>query len=269
MSDTKDELYHQLAAQPRVELTGVVSASGSGGGMSRGDKLWCFVFTLVAWRMDGGDINHQELVVRRLATKRQLDSLCARINANTVVKLRARVAMQNVFERPEALLERIVSENHSDRELNECLAELLKPVIYSDSQFGDLLLDRSVTTFAGQTTWNGAPVKLRLWLDEVDELQAALRHARKFWANSKEWNQRVLDSIARECLPLKSENWQEDDGSTVSREQFEARMSLRSITIRPDGGFDVAYEDGDLFFGHDIIVMGKLSRKKLSAGIHG
>lgn len=264
-----DLLYRQLAAQPRVELRGIVSASGSGGGITPGDTLWTFCFALAAWRIDGGNINQQKLIVRRLATKEQLDLLRAQIKANTIVKLHARVAMQNVYKRPEALLEEIVGEDNSDGELNERLSELLRPVVVSDTQFGDLLLDRSVNTFVGNTTWNGTPVELRFWLHEVEELPAALRHARELWATSKEWNQRVLDCIARDCLPLKSENWREDDGSDVSREQFEARMSLRSITIREDGGFDVAYDDGDLFFGHDIVVMGNVSSKEMSAGIHG
>ncbi|NLZ01496.1 MAG: DUF2262 domain-containing protein [Pirellulaceae bacterium] len=62
---------------------------------------------------------------------------------------------------------------------------------------------------------------------------------------------------------------QEDDGSTVSREQFEARIVLRSITILPDGQFDVEYDDGNLFFGHDIVATGRIGSSKRSAGIQG
>lgn len=269
MSDTVDELYRQLAAQPLVNLTGVVSASGSGGSMSRGEKLWTFLFTLEAWRIDGEDIKKIKLIVRRLAATKQLDALRKRVKANTVLKLRVRIAMENVFGRPEALLEKIIGEDDSDRELNACLADLLKPVVVFDDYFGEFHLDRSVTTFATKTKWNGTPVELCLWLDEIDEFTDALRHARNLWANSEEWNTRILDCIARDCLPLKSENWQEDDGSTVSREQFEARIVLQGITIRPDGGFDVSYNDDDLFFGHDIVAMGKIGRNELSAGIQG
>jgi hypothetical protein len=269
MDDTTDELYRQLIAQPLVELTGVVSASGAGGGMDAGDTLWTFVFTLTAWRVDDGDINQIDLIVRRLVTEDELNAFCDRVNANTVVKLRARVALENVFGRPEALLEELIGEDDSDVELNDCLTELLKPVVRSDEYFGDFILDRSVTTFVAQTTWNGVPVELRLWLDKIEEFDEALQHARDFWANSNQWDKRILDCIARDCLPLKSENWQEDDGSTVSRDQFEARMALQSITIRPDGEFDVSYDDGDLFFGHNIVAMGNLGKDKLSAGIHG
>ena len=269
MNSTKDELYQQLAAQPLVELIGVVSASGSGGGMSQGDELWCFAFTLVAWRINDGDIKETDLIVRRQVSDEELDFFRDRVQANTVMRLRGRVAMENVCGRPEALLEELIGEDNTDSELNDCLEQLLKPVIHSDDFFGDLVLDRSVTSFEGKTTWNGTPVELSLWLDEIDELNDAIRCAREFWAHSDKWNQRVLDSIARDLLPLKSENWQEDDGSTVSREQFEARMVLRNITIRPDGDFEVSYDDDDLFFGHDIVAMGKLGSDELSAGIHG
>ena len=46
-------------------------------------------------------------------------------------------------------------------------------------------------------------------------------------------------------------------------------MVLQSITIRPDGEFDVSYDDDELFFGHDIVATGKLGSEKLSAGIQG
>jgi hypothetical protein len=269
MSDTEDELYRQLAEQPLVNLTGVVSASGAGGGMSPGDTLWTFVFSLAAWRVDDGDINRFELIVRKSVTEDEMDALFARLQANTIVKLRARVALENVFGRPEALLEELIGEDGSDVELNDFLAEFLKPVVHNDGYFGDFTLDRSATTFVTQKMWNGAPVELRLWLDKIDEFDEALKHARDFWASCRKWDKRILDCIARDCLSLKNEIWQEDDGSIVSRDQFEARIALQSITIRPDGDFDVSYNDGNLFFGHDIVAMGNLGKDDLSAGIHG
>ncbi len=268
-NSSKEELYRELAAQSLVELTGVVGASGSGGGMPRGDELWSFTFALAAWRINDGDVNETELIVRRQVTKEELDAFCDRVNANTVIRLRGRVAMENVFGRPEALLEELVGKDTTDSELNDCLKELLKPVVRSDDFFGDLVLDRSVTSFVGTAMWNGDPVELHLWLDETEELDDAIKCAREFWASSDKWNQRILDCITRDLLPLKGESWQEEDGSTVSREQFEARMVLRHITIRPDGDFEVWYDDGNLFFGHDIAAMGKLGSDELSAGIHG
>jgi hypothetical protein len=237
--------------------------------MSQGDTLWTFCFTLAAWRINDGDINEIDLIARRLATKKEFDALHARVKANTVIKFKGRVAMENVWNRPESLLEELIGEVNTDSELNECLEKLLEPVVYSDELFGDLTLDRTVNNYLGKVKWNGSNVDLWLRLDEPNELSTAIRNARDLWAHSDSWNQRVLDCIARDVLPLKSENWQEDDGSTVSREAFEARIKLNFITVGADGSIEFWYDDGDLFFGHDIAAEGTLSDGVRSAGIHG
>ncbi|NLS96769.1 MAG: DUF2262 domain-containing protein [Planctomycetaceae bacterium] len=269
MATSRDELIDQLKAQPLVDLTGVVGASGSGGGRSRGEELWSFTFVLVAWRSNGGTINDSELIVRRLATQAELKALQKQINANMVVRLKARIAMENVYGRPEALLESIDEERHDDAELNARLDELLKPVVRSDQKFGDFLLDRSVTTFSTETEWVGETVELCLWLDKIEEFDRAARVAHALWDDSLKWNELVLDCLARDVLRLKSENWQEEDGSTVTREQFESRISLNRIEVRPDGHFEFWYDDDELFWGHDIAAMGKIDSSELSGGIHG
>ena len=126
-----------------------------------------------------------------------------------------------------------------------------------------------MTTYVAQTKWNGADVELRLWLDDRAELPAALDAARKLWTNQGSWNNRIHEQVISELLPLKSQNWQEDDGSTVTRDEFLNRMKLKSITLRADGSFDVCYDDGDLFWGHEIVVYGQIGEGIRSAGIQG
>jgi len=266
---TRAELIAQLESKPLVELIGIVSASGAGGGKSRGEELWSFTFSLVAWRSNGSEINETKLIVRRLATDLELEQLQDQIDANTVVRLDARVALENVFGRPEALLEHLHGEHREDAELNARLGELLKPVVRTDSTFGDFVFDRRITTFSTTTQWLGKPVVLSLWLDRESEFDDALKQAHQLWLAAATWNGRVLDCLARDVLCLKSENWQEEDGSTVSREQFESRISLQRISVRPEGGLEFWYNDDDLFWGHDIAVMGKLAGGELSGGIHG
>lgn len=269
MTTSRDELIEQLKARPLVELTGVVDASGAGGGKSQGEKLWSFTFVLVVWRSNGGIINESELIVRRLATDAELEDLQGQIDANTVVRLEARIAMENCYGRPEALLESIHGEYRDDDELNARLNELLKPVVRTDEKFGEFILDRSVTIFSTKTTWLGRSVELCLWLDEENEFENARTAAHALWSEAVKWNSLVMDCLARDVLCLKSEDWPEDDGSTVTREQFESRISLKSITVRPDGAFDFWFSDDDLFWGHDIAAMGKLDSSDLSGGIHG
>jgi hypothetical protein len=252
-----------------VEIKGVVDASGGGGGMSQGDEFWTFTFCLAAWRIDNGAINRTELIVRRLATKQQLDSLRKLVPANAVVKLKGRVALENVYQRPEALLEKFIGVEDADAELTACLNDLLKPVVHTDEFFGELTLDRTVGNFLGKTKWNDVEVDLWLRLEDLSELGDAIRNAHQLWADSLSWNQRVLDCVVRELLPLKSENWQEDDGTIVSREEFEQRIKLKFIAVGADGAIEFWFDDDDLFFGHDIAAEGTLKDGMRSAGIHG
>lgn len=269
MSTSRDELIEQLKSQPLVELIGVVDAGGAGGGKSRGENLWSFTFALVAWRSNGGSINESKLIVRRLATDAELEELQGQVDANTVVRLDARVAMENVYGRPEALLEFIHGEYLDDAELNAYVSELLKPVVRTDKIFGNFLLDRRVTTFSSEAEWLGQSVELSLRLNDENEFESALKAAHTLWSEAAKWNKLILDCLARDVLCLKSENWQEEDGSTVTREQFESRITLKVITVKADGVFEFWYNDDDLFFGHDIAAMGKLNSGACSGGIHG
>jgi hypothetical protein len=222
----------------------------------------------VAWRNDGGVINDSQLIIRRLATDTELKELQNQINANTVVRLKARIAREKAHGRPEALLESIDGETRDDKELNARLNDLLMPVSRSDTKFGIFIRDRCVPTcsYSVETKWLGDAAVLTLVLDEISEFDRALKRAHELWADSVRWNKLVLDCLDRDVLCLKS--WPEDDCSTLSREEFESRITLRVITVRPDGDFGFWYHDDNLFLGHDIAAKGKLNAETVSGGIY-
>lgn len=270
-SDTDDrraKLFSQMATYPVSEVIGVVNATGPGAAMTPSDLLWSFGFGLAAWRVGDGPVQRDELRVRREVTKEELDRLMTQIKPDTVVRIQARIAKENAAGSPQALLERFLRVDNSDPALQECLAALQEPVTFADDFFGVFTHQRSVDVYATPTTWMEAPVQLRLWFIAGD-VKSALEAARVLWADQIGWDKRVRDCAAAELLPLKSENWQEEDGSSVSRKQFEKRMSLRSITVEPNGDFEFWYDDGGLFLGHDIVVYGNVRTGIKSATIQG
>jgi len=267
--DDERRLYEQLGERPIDELTGVVSASGVRGVQVQAEQQWTLVFTFEAWRVGPDAVQTNKLVVRRKVSDEELKAFQDRIDADTVIKIAARVANDNVFGSPQALMEEFIGNDTADTELHDYLAELQEPVTHSDVFFGQFTLDRSVGDYSTNCQWNDVPVELRLWIDDPDDLEATLKVARVLWDDSTAWDQRIRDCAAKDLLPLKSENWQEEDGSTVTREQFESRMTLESITVHADGSFDVCYNDGELFFGHEIVVYGSIGNGMSSAGIQG
>jgi len=46
-------------------------------------------------------------------------------------------------------------------------------------------------------------------------------------------------------------------------------VSLSSITVHPQGTFEFWYDDGDLFWGHSIMISGSIEKGLREAGIHG
>ena len=73
----------------------------------------------------------------------------------------------------------------------------------------------------------------------------------------------------QELLPLKNENWLDEDEAELSPDEFKDRMTLESITVYPSGSFDFWHNDGDLFWGHSIQISGNLSDGPKHADIPG
>ena len=141
-ADTQRQLYRQLAAQPIVEITGIVDASGVAGVWTRGDEATSLIASFDAWRVGKGPMRKDKLIVRRHVSDEELKSHQSLMKVETIIKIRGRVAEQNVFDRPEALLEEFIGIESSDAELRDYLEELKKPVVHQDEFFGLFTLDR-------------------------------------------------------------------------------------------------------------------------------
>jgi hypothetical protein len=59
---------------------------------------------------------------------------------------------------------------------------------------------------------------------------------------------------ASELLGLKNDLWLMAGEDEVTADEFKHRLQLEAITCRLDGSAEVCFLDGDLFWGHAIIV---------------
>ena len=57
---------------------------------------------------------------------------------------------------------------------------------------------------------------------------------------------------AAKLLDTHNEGWNE--GKPISAQTFIQRMTLESVSIDPEGKVELYYNDGDLFWGHSIVV---------------
>jgi len=267
----EQQLYDQLAACPVFEMTGIVSASGVGESKSPGQQLWSLLITFDAWRVGSGPVRTESITIRRKVSTHELRTLKNAIGAKTVIKIRARVPEENIFRRPQALLEEFIRIDSTDSELHDYLTELQKPekpVTREDDFFGTFIFDGS-EWYANSVKWNGEPVKLSLSVEGPKDFDLALKVAHALWGDETLWNERIRDYAVQELLPLKNENWLHEDETELSPEQFRNRMTLEFITVCPDGSFEWWFDVGDMFLGHFIEVDGSLSEGLTAAAIQG
>lgn len=265
----EQKLCAELAACPVVDLIGIVDASGVGAGKSGQEKLWTLTFSLVAWKEGSGSIRETPLTVRRQVTDKELQKFEELIDPDSIVRIRARLAEKNSFGSPQAFLEKFVRVEPSDSELNGYLANLKKPVTFEVPKFGTFTLNRQVKWFVANTSWCGQDISLNLAAVEAKEVEKAIGVAKELWKAAKKWNARVQDFVVQKLLKVKNDNWVGEDDHEVTAEEFKQRMTLDSITVNPDGSFDFCNNDGDLFYGHDIQVIGSLSEGPTHAVIAG
>ncbi|MGI4789656.1 MAG: DUF2262 domain-containing protein [Janthinobacterium lividum] len=67
---------------------------------------------------------------------------------------------------------------------------------------------------------------------------------------SEEFNLR--QAAADTLLILHNENW--SDGLPIDRDIFAARMAISDFAFYDNGSTEISYDDGNLFWGHTIII---------------
>lgn len=267
-SQREDEMYEQLLGSPSVELTGIVSPSGVSAGKPRGQMLWSLLLSFDVWRINGGPIRTESITIRRRVADDELRKFQSAIAAETIVRIRARVAEDNVFGSVQAYLEKYV-EPADDSQLQAILEELQKPKIFEDDRFGTFTFDRRIRWYSAPIRWASEMIDLTLNAEEPDDIETCLKIALGLWSQESFWKTRIEDYAVQELLPLKNDVWLGDDETEFSPEEFKNRMTLQSISIYPNGDFEFWHGDGDLFWGHSIQISGNLANGPTAADIPG
>ena len=201
-------------------------------------------------------------------SKDELSSHMNRISPYDILHVEGRVA-DHPSGKKQALVQEIISFDVKDAELEARAQELQKPVVVENLRFGVFTLNRSLNWFCGHPTWAGKKIRLNLSMDNCDSIEQPLAVATELWDSEVEWNTKIVEYAVQHLLPLKNDTWLEEDEAELSADHFKKRIALESITVYPDGTFEYWYDDGDLFWGHSIMVSGSLADGLDGAGIHG
>lgn len=261
-------LDEHLQTVPVVVIEGVVGPNGISAGKGGGERLWTLRMTLQAWRLADGPLQNASLTLRRQVDDATLKIYRLAACPYVPVRMRARLVMDAGMGGPEALLEE-VPRAIDDAELAEQAARLKRPVIHEDGVFGACTLDKRLDWFDAAAEWNGRNIRIHLQVGTLAALPAVLRRAHELWNDAAGWHARILDRTVADLLDLKNDTWLDEDEKPVTAGEFTQRIALQSVGIDGNGAFEFCFTDGDLFWGHAIMVRGTLEEGPTAANIAG
>lgn len=264
----KAALVREFDAGEDTIIAGVVGANGPAGGTSYPSEIWSLHLSLVAWKEVGGDINRSRLIVSGDMTRDMLKELQSRIRAESLIQFRARLSLDSPFGDARARMIELLRESN-DEQLHGALADYCRDVTVKHPRFGEMVLNRSVDWFEGSPEWQGKAVRIAVTHDENGSLDASFETAEKLFEDSSGWSRKIEECALSRLLDLKNDAWLENGQTSVSGEEFLQHMELESITVYADGSFEFWYNDGDLFWGHAILVTGSVKEGPTDADICG
>ena len=116
---------------------------------------------------------------------------------------------------------------------------------------------------------NGIQAKIYVSDKEVKEVEALNNRLNQ----AMDWVKNDFELIKKYCadnlLELKNESWADSEEEQVTEEEFKNLLLLESIKIESDGRLELIFQDGDLFWGHLIVVRSDADYKLNYADIEG
>ena len=146
----------------------------------------------------------------------------------------------------------------------------------TDELLGEMTFDESLGSFEGEVEISGQNIYFGISVDDINDKETVDRlisEFKKFISEFDKWDKRIREFSA-EKLTDNANDWLrdslEDDEEFVeiTEEKFAERMVLNSIGF-DENGFDVYYDDDDMFWGHCILVYGTLENGIEEAEIAG
>ncbi|CAD6547441.1 DUF2262 domain-containing protein [Paraburkholderia sabiae] len=268
MRARRAQLDARVKVAPRVTIEGVSDAIGMAALKFEGDQQWTLQLTLEAWRLVGGTLQDRPLSLKRQATEADVKLYKHTLRPFGRYRMQVRLLMDEDLPMPEALLEALPLDIE-DPDLEQWARQLQLPITYEDELFGTCVLDKRIRLFKADVHWSGTRAYLYLHADSIDTLQPVLKCAYELWNSAVNWRLRVFDRAVADLLDLKNSTWLGKDEDPVSADEFRQRLSLQSISVDKDGRLEFCCTDGDLFFGHSILVPGSLEQGLTTAYIAG
>jgi hypothetical protein len=140
--------------------------------------------------------------------------------------------------------------------------------VVDDDFLEKLEYDEYLNWYAGEVELGEAKkLRVSLSLDGCEDLDALVHFTKGFLQEIAETDERAKRFAAEKLLRVYNDSWNE--GEDIAESEFTERIALESLTTYPDRSAELCYDDGDLFWGHIIIVSVEEGPRFVDASIAG
>jgi hypothetical protein len=137
-------------------------------------------------------------------------------------------------------------------------------------ELGILRYEEEYDWYQGQLKVQQSEISIRLSTDKDGEVAFAIERATNFVKDLEKHAHFAREYAVARLLTLKNETWIDDENEQpLTPEQFTERMVLDSVSIDSDGDVSLYHNDGDLFWGHCILVTMDSENNFIGAEIAG
>ncbi|MEZ6133598.1 MAG: DUF2262 domain-containing protein [Pirellulaceae bacterium] len=225
------------------DIVGVVT-NEQGGWLQEGYEVHSF--ELAIWK-DHELVQSDALLVLRAVPMNSV--FLNEFKSGEIIRLRVLLSV----DRERAIVSDILERHVVDRKLSELAKAFEQEGMTAETdEFG--VLTRNSGRFACETAWDGRQVKVSFLPEDLAE---QLKTGVELLQSGNLSRENAL-AFAVDSLLESARDWDEE-GRSISREEFLNRIEVNAVTIQAEGSFDIWIDDGELFGGHIIQVSGSLS----------
>ncbi|MEC2076139.1 DUF2262 domain-containing protein [Metabacillus fastidiosus] len=252
-----------------IEVAAVTGPSGVSAGRPGGDVMWNASIDIIAWKelYSNEPAVKEEFELEWLVADEELEKSQSILEEDTIVRLQVRKAEHSM------MLVKVLETEYIDDDLKVILKEAGEPIFYNDDIFGKFELNKGIKIFEREISWAGEEGNLYFdWDQDSNVMKSALETAYTLFNNQDEWSKKIRMYAAEELVELANDWLQDNDEAEIdeiTKEMFVNFMTLDSISVYPEGDFEIFFFDGDMFWGHCIIVDGNINGDFNSAQIAG
>jgi hypothetical protein len=143
----------------------------------------------------------------------------------------------------------------ADVELAALAVETEPPARVTDAVLGELTWNEQIGRYQTMRTTPDGTYRLSIEPDDSRSPEPEIASAGPRVLEFERRLARLQLDVARKAFGLWNDAWRDEDDPELTVEEFASRLSLKSLSIGPDGTLGSAYySDGGLFCGHAIEV---------------